>query len=430
MERQPKGTEILFVSFAFVLSLAALSCTSGTVQGDCTPRCDENQCQECVDHACQNRCQGSEVCSNGSCEVPTCDPPCDNAQCQECVNQTCQSRCQGTEECKNGSCQVPTCDPPCDNAQCQECVDQSCQSRCQGTKVCNNGTCKEPLVLPPGFQFYPSDHIWNTPVDTLPAHPMSDAYISSSRPSYFMFVGAVFPYNVVDDTQEKQYLTSTTHPEYSDDIPYPIPDNPAIEDSGGDHHLLIVDRDSNIEYELYQPVQAEDGTWSAFCAMKFDLSDYSLRTDGYPSTDAAGLAVLPGIIRYVDVEAQEINHAMRVAMYTSGDKHTWPARADGNENDPSYPPFGQRFRLKASFNTAGYSPHAKTILEAWKKYGFMLADNSLDPRAWIIAADTDPRWEDSSALFDELLTVHGSDFEAVDVSSLMIDKDSGQARTP
>jgi hypothetical protein len=121
---------------------------------------------------------------------------------------------------------------------------------------------------------------------------------------------------------------------------------------------------------------------------------------------------------------------MKVYMYTSGADYVWPARSSGTENDPSYPPMGQRFRLKASFNTAGYSPHAKTILEAWKKYGFMLGDNSKDPRAWIIPADTDPRWGDGDSLGHEMDTVHGSDFEAVDVSSLMINKDSGQARIP
>ena len=99
---------------------------------------------------------------------------------------------------------------------------------------------------------------------------------------------------------------------------------------------------------------------------------------------------------------------MRVALYTSGNNHVWPARANRNENDPAYPPFGQRFRLKASFNISGYSLHAKTILEAWKKYGFMLVDNSKDPNAWLISADTDPRWEDGGALFNEMMTVHGS----------------------
>jgi hypothetical protein len=279
-----------------------------------------------------------------------------------------------------------------------------------------------------GIQIYPKDHIWNVPVDTLPVSPMSDTYISTSRPTSVMYIGTVFPINVVSSAQAKQTLTSIELYQVSDNIPYPIPNNPEIEDAGGDHHLLIFDKDANIEYELYQPVKAGDGTWSAFGAMRFDLSDYTLRKEGYPSTDAAGLAVLPGIIRYEEVEAGAINHAMRVAMYTSGNKHVWPARADGTMNDPSYPPFGQRFRLKASFSTAGYSPHAKTILEAWKKYGFMLADNSLDTRAWIIAADNDPRWEDGYALYSEMLTVHASDFEAVDVSSLMINKDSGQAR--
>jgi hypothetical protein len=247
-----------------------------------------------------------------------------------------------------------------------------------------------------------------------------------------MYVAPVFPINVVDSTQAKQKLTYIQYPEMSDNIPYPIPDNPEIENvpdyPDQDHHLLIYDKDANTEYELYQPVQAGNGTWSAFVAMKFNLSDYSLRTDGYPSADAAGLAILPALIRYEEVEVGEINHAMRVAMPTSGNKHVWPARADGVQNSASFPPLGQRFRLKASFNTAGYSPHAKTILEAWKKYGFMLSDQTGEANAWVIAADSDPRWSDGYALNIEMMTVHGSDFEAVDVSSLMINKDSGQTR--
>jgi hypothetical protein len=283
-----------------------------------------------------------------------------------------------------------------------------------------------------GIQIYPTDHIWNVPIDTLPVHPMSNMYIRSSGSSDFMYIAHVFPINVVDHTQAKQKLTSIQLPLQSDNIPYPIPANPEIENvpdyPDQDHHLLIYDRDTKNEYELYQPVQARDGTWSAMVALKFNLSDYSLRTDGYPSTDAAGLAILPALIRYEEIEAGEINHAMRVAMPTSGNNHVWPARADGVQNSVLYPPLGQRFRLKASFNTTGYSPHAKTILEAWKKYGFMLADNTGEANAWVIAADSDPRWSDGYALFNEMITVHGSDFEAVDVSSLMINKDSGQAR--
>jgi hypothetical protein len=283
------------------------------------------------------------------------------------------------------------------------------------------------------FRFFPPDHIWNTRVDALPVHAMSDTYIQSSNPSYFMYIGNVMPINYVESTQQKQSLTSLEHPEFSDNIPYPIPDNPLIEDSGGDHHLLICDKGNNLLYELYQPVKASDGTWSAFAAVMFNLSDYALRQDGWCSTDAAGLAVTPGIIRYEELAAGQIGHAMRVAMYTSGAAHTWPARADGNEADPSFPPFGQRFRLKGSFDTTGFSTSAKVILDAWKAYGLMLADNSLDPRAWIIAADTDARWldlfgGDEYALFNEMQNVHAFDFEAVDVTSLMIDKDSGQAR--
>jgi hypothetical protein len=193
--------------------------------------------------------------------------------------------------------------------------------------------------------------------------------------------------------------------------------------------MYIVDRDADLSYEMYNPVRARNGTWSADVAVMFNLSDYTLRPENRPAVSASGLPVIPGILRYEEVAAGSINHTMIVHMYTSGEAHIWPARADGVENNAVYPPLGQRFRLKTSFDTSGYSPHARTILEAWKKYGFMLADQNLDTRAWTIVADTDTRWaKEYPSLWNEMATVHGSDFEAVNVSSLMINKDSGQAR--
>jgi hypothetical protein len=285
-----------------------------------------------------------------------------------------------------------------------------------------------------GIQIYPPDHIWNVPIDTLPLDPKSDTYITSSNAACsgdcLLYLATSSPVNVVNSTQAKQKLTSITLLSgRSDDIPYPIPANPKLFDSDGERCLYIVDHDAGLSYEMYNPVRAPDGTWSADVAVMFDLSSYTLRPDNRPAVSASGLPVVPGILRYEEVVAGSIDHAMIVHMYTSGEAHVWPARADGVENNGAYPPLGQRFRLKASFDTSGYSPHAKTVLEAWKKYGVMLADQNLDTRAWTIAADTDTRWrKEYPSLWNEMATVHGSDFEAVNVSSLMINKDSGQAR--
>ena len=278
-----------------------------------------------------------------------------------------------------------------------------------------------------GFQIYQKDNIWNVPVNTLPVDPMSSTYISHENPTYFMWLGNIFPINIVDNSTPFQNLTSLDYPANYKIGPYQIPSNPVIEDSGGDHHMLIVNPDSNMLYELYQPVKAANGRWSAYGGQIYNLSDYALIPNGQWSTDVAGLPLTPGIIRYDELESGNINHSSRVAMYTTGDHYVWPARTGGNQASHDYPPTGQRFRLKASFNTNGYSPKAQTILNSWKTYGMTLADNSLDPQAWIISTDNDPRWE-LYPLWDEFANVHASDFEAVDTSSLMINKDSGQAR--
>ena len=281
------------------------------------------------------------------------------------------------------------------------------------------------------FQFYPDNHIWNVPVDNLPVHPMSATYVSSSFPSSYLYLSTSFPINVVDQSTPKQYLTSIRYPTASDNIPYPIPAGALYETSGGDisdRHMLIVNPDTNTLYEFFHVHQASDGTWSAYAAQRYNLSDYALRPDGFVSANAAGVAMAPGLIRYDEVLAGEINHAILLSLYTSGHAHVWPAREDGVVNSASYPPLGQRFRLKASFDTSGYSPQARTILEAMKKYGVMLSMNSGLDNSWLIYGDDDPRWPADYKLYYELKTVHGSDFEAVDATSLMINENSGQAR--
>ena len=276
---------------------------------------------------------------------------------------------------------------------------------------------------------YPPDHVWNVPVDTLPVDSMSKTYITSSNAACsggcYLYVGRGTPLNVVDSTHAKQKLTSITALWRSDDIPYPIPANVEIFDTADESSLYIIDQEAGLDYEMYKPVRAPNGTWSAYAAMMFDFSNYTLRPDNRPSVSASGLPIVPGILRYEEVAAGSINHAMIVHMYTSGNKHVWPARAGGVQNNAAYPPLGQRFRLKASFDTSGYSPHEKTILEAWKKYGFMLSDQNADTQAWYVVAAADSRWDIDINSFEN---VHGYDFEAVDVSSLMIDENSGQAR--
>jgi hypothetical protein len=296
------------------------------------------------------------------------------------------------------------------------------------------------------FQYYPSDYIWNTAVDTLPVHPMASQYIDADYKvdpdasiitgwDLSMVIAEDFPINEVDASTPRQRLTWDPPglEGISDDILYPIPPD-ALVGAGSDHPMIMVDMGANMLYELYNAKQAPDLTWTAEAGVVFDLSSYALRPDGRPSTSASGLAMAPGLIRYEEVESGYISHALHVNLPTTGTAHVWPARAGGNMEDPSYPPLGQRFRLKASFDTSGFNAHQRVILAALKKYGLMLADNE-GPATWFsLGAEPDTRWVDGNGYNDigylAFESVHFSDFEAVDVSSLMIDSNSGQAKQP
>jgi hypothetical protein len=220
----------------------------------------------------------------------------------------------------------------------------------------------------------------------------------------------------------------------SDPGPYPIPPDAPIEggpDSNGDRHVLVVDRDACLLYETFDSHPHPDGSWDAGSGAIFDLTSNALRPDGWTSADAAGFAILPGLARYEEVEAGEIAHALRFTAADIRNAHTWPARhratcGGHGENDLSVPPMGQRFRLKASFDVSGYAPEVQVILQAMKRFGIVLADCGSN---WYVGGVPDERW-DNDALVPQLATVHGSDFEAVDTSSLMVDPDSGQAQTP
>jgi len=149
-----------------------------------------------------------------------------------------------------------------------------------------------------------------------------------------------------------------------------------------------------------------------------------LRPEGWTSADAAGLPILPGLVRYDKVASGEIQHALRFTAPQTRRAYVWPARHFASSlTDEDYPPMGKRFRLKADFDISGFSEEVQTILRALKNYGMFLADNG---SAWYISGAADSRW-DNDMLVNELGQVKGSDFEAVDESSLMVDPDSGQA---
>ena len=287
-----------------------------------------------------------------------------------------------------------------------------------------------------GVLIFPQDHVWNVPIDTLPIDARSADYISTIGTSSALHpdFGANLddtgpfgiPYNVVNNTVTKKAVIF----EYSDESdpgPYPIPANPLIEGGAactGDCHILILQTDEKKLYELYAAHKLPNGTWSAGSGAVFDLTKYDLRPKSWTSADAAGLAMLPGLVRYDEVASGEITHAIRFTAQKTQKAYIWPARHYASSiTDPQYTPMGQRFRLKASFDTSGYGPQSKVVLEALKKYGMILADNGGN---WFISGVPDERWDDDD--LNDLKQLKGSDFEAVNESSLMIDPDSGRAK--
>jgi hypothetical protein len=283
-----------------------------------------------------------------------------------------------------------------------------------------------------GCPMLPADNIWNTPVNTLPVDPNSSAYISIIGPARGIhpdFGSGTYngspvgiPYTVVNGTQPTVSVTFDYEDE-SDAGPYPIPADAGIE-GGSDRHVLVLDKDHCMIYELFAADPQPNGTWQAGSGAIFNLNANSLRTAGWTSADAAGLPILPGLVRYDEVAAGEIRHALRFTAPQTRNQYVWPARHfASNLSGTSYPPMGQRFRLKASFDVTAFSPEVQIILRALKTYGMILADNG---SAWYISGVPDLRW-DNDTLVSELSRVKGSDFEAVEVTALMVSADSGQA---
>jgi hypothetical protein len=287
-----------------------------------------------------------------------------------------------------------------------------------------------------GCRVFPSNNIWNAPVDSLPVDENSDAYvdtIGAAENVHADFGSGTWdggpigiPYIDVSGGQPR-VAVSFDYADESDPGPYPIPDDAPIEggsQSTGDRHVLVLDRDNCVLYELFDASPNPDGSWHAGSGAVFDLNSHDLRPAGWTSADAAGLPILPGLARYEEVASGEIDHALRFTAPKTRRDYVWPARHHAsNLTAPQYPPMGQRFRLKAGFDVSGFSNDAKIILQALKTYGMMLADNG---SAWFISGAPDERWNND--VLRELHQVHGSDFEAVDVSSLMVDPDSGQAQ--
>jgi hypothetical protein len=281
----------------------------------------------------------------------------------------------------------------------------------------------------------PADSIWNTRIDQLPVHPSSSTWVNTIGPSSPLhpdFGSGTYdgepigiPYVTVPGTQTK-YPATFTYQSESDPGPYAIPLNAPIEGgsaSSGDRHVISIDTDNCILYEIYDGYP-QTASWQGGSGAIFNLLSDTLRPATWTSADAAGLPIFPGLVRYDEIAAGEIRHAIRFTVPKTQKAYVWPGRHYASSlTGAQYPPMGARFRLKASFDISHFSATNQIILTALKLYGMMLADNG---SSWYISGAPDPRWSNDD--LHALTTIDGSNFEAVDVSALMVDPNSGQAR--
>ena len=294
------------------------------------------------------------------------------------------------------------------------------------------------LDLPPlGCSILPPDNIWNRRVDTLPLDPRSDQYIATIGQTSTLhadFGSGVWPpdsnspigipFIEVTSGQPLVDVIYTDYGDESDPGPFPIPADAPIEggpDGDGDRHVIVLDRSACELHELFYSFPQAEGTWSASSGASYDLTSNTLRPDGWTSADAAGLPIFPGLVTYDEVASGVIRHAIRFTAPQTRNVHVWPARHDASSlTGTDYPPMGQRFRLKAAFDISGYSPDVQVMLQTLKDYGLILADNG---SSWFISGAPDDRWNND--MLHEWDDIPGSAFEAVDVSSLMVDPNSG-----
>ena len=297
-------------------------------------------------------------------------------------------------------------------------------------KINSTSAAAAPLIA--GCPSFPQDNVWNARVDTLPLHSRSSQWIDSigrNNPFHMDFGSGTWnggpigiPYNILAGSSVTNYTVNFYYPDESDAGPYPIASNPNIE-WGSDHHIITVDTDDCTLYELYD-ASYSNGQWSAGSGAIWNLYSNVLRPDTWTSADAAGLPLLPGLVRYEEILAGKINHAIRFTAQSTN-SYIWPARhlTSGSPGVlTSTPPMGARFRLKASFNISTYPADMQVLLRAMQQYGIILADNGSN---WYISGVPNENWDnDMLHLLDNLT---GDEFEAVDTSSLMINENSGQA---
>ncbi|HVD39087.1 MAG TPA: hypothetical protein VNC15_09675 [Solirubrobacterales bacterium] len=279
-----------------------------------------------------------------------------------------------------------------------------------------------PASLSPRAPSLPTEAAWNQDVSKAPRDPRSNAYIAyidahggdHLHPDFGSPRPYGFPYSVVGAAQPRLPIHYTAYGDESDLGPFPVPPKAPVEGgnrSDGDRHVLVVDRAGCRLYELYGAffVAKPRPHWNADSGTSWDLRSAARRPDGWTSADAAGLPIFPGLVRYDEVAAGRLDHAIRVTFESTRDTWVHPAsHCAGDTSDPSAPPMGLRLRLKAGYGLGRFRGAARTIALAMKRYGLIVADNGSN---WFFSGSSDRRWDDED--LNQLKRIPGSAFEVV-----------------
>jgi hypothetical protein len=319
------------------------------------------------------------------------------------------------------------------------------------SQVWSSAPVSEETTVPgaPNCPMFPADNIWNTDISKLPVDSRSAAWLRSMdssttylHPDFGPDQGG-YPYGIpyaVVTSAHKTVRIKFFYASQSNQVPYPLgPDTPI---EGGqnapadtDRHALIVNKSTCTLYELWQARYSAKGSTAGSGAV-WNLRSNALRPAGWTSADAAGLPILPGLLNFAQIQqavatGKPITHAIRFTAQATADAYVWPARHEaGSGSSASLPPMGDRFRLRANFNVAGfcrasqpYCADAKAVLVEMQHYGLILADNGSN---WFFGGTAYPQWPND--LVSLLKQIPARDFQAVNTSCLMVNPNSGQAR--
>jgi hypothetical protein len=280
-----------------------------------------------------------------------------------------------------------------------------------------------------GRPLFPADNWWNEDISSAPVDPQSSSFIDfigRTRGMHPDFGPSPYgiPYVGVGSTTPRVPITFVDYGSESDagfrgEIGYPIPDaaktqpnyiEGAVPGGGtsGDRHLLVVDRDRWVLYELYAARwNASQNRWEAGSGAVFDLSSNTRRPEGWTSADSAGLAILPGLVRRDEAMRGPVRHAYRVTV-RSTNGYVWPASHNAGNTGGALP-MGARLRLKASKDLSRYPAYIQNIFRAMQTYGLIVADNGSD---MYVTGTSDSGWNNDE-LNPAFASLTAGDFDVI-----------------